>query len=161
VVIERSPSSRPGANSSCRSPWSTRAIPFRGEYVRLGYGIDTLPMRLLTGERRADNAAVFGVLERDDGGRRHPVQVQRAKPAPCRAHRAQGARSSVGRTPLRRRPPSARYGIEQHFVPQGERLESLARAKKLAARIAVDSGGNAGPKGLVIDGKLEYQEPLF
>jgi hypothetical protein len=44
---------------------------------------------------------------------------------------------------------------------EGHRLESLAREKKLAAPIAVDSGGNAALKGLVIDGKLEYEEPFF
>ena len=56
-----------------------------------------------------------------------------------------------------------RYGIESYFVPQGEgpRLEALARDKKLAARIAVDKGGNAAIKGLQIDGVLQYEEPLF
>ena len=56
-----------------------------------------------------------------------------------------------------------RYGIESYFVPegQGRRLEELAREKKLAARIAVDGRGNAAIKGLVIDGVLQYEEPLF
>jgi len=56
-----------------------------------------------------------------------------------------------------------RYGIEHYFVPQGEgsRLEALARDKKLAALIAVDGRGNAAIKGLVIDGRLAYEEPLL
>ncbi len=56
-----------------------------------------------------------------------------------------------------------RYGIESYFVPEGQgpRLEALARDKKMAALIAVDSGGNAAIKGLVIDGVLQYEEPLF
>jgi hypothetical protein len=44
---------------------------------------------------------------------------------------------------------------------RGRRLENLARETKLAACIAVDRGGNAALKGLVIDGKLEYEEPFF
>ena len=56
-----------------------------------------------------------------------------------------------------------RYGIESYFVPegQGKRLEDLAREKKLAALIAVDARGNAAIKGLIIDGVLQYEEPLF
>ena len=56
-----------------------------------------------------------------------------------------------------------RYGIESYFVPQGEgpRLEQLARDKKLAALVAVDRAGNAAIKGILIDGALQYEEPLF
>jgi hypothetical protein len=58
---------------------------------------------------------------------------------------------------------NVRYGIEQYFVPQGEgpRLEALACDKKLAALIAVDASGNAAIKGLLIDGHLQYEEPLL
>jgi uncharacterized membrane-anchored protein len=56
-----------------------------------------------------------------------------------------------------------RYGIESYFVPEGKgvALEQLARDKKLAAVIAVDAKGNAAIKGLMIDGKLQYEEPLL
>ena len=56
-----------------------------------------------------------------------------------------------------------RYGIESYFVPQGEglRLEALAREKKLAVLVAVDKAGEAAIKGLIVDGKLQYEEPLF
>jgi hypothetical protein len=53
---------------------------------------------------------------------------------------------------LRARPgtqwSTVRYGIESYFVPeeQGPRL---------------DKSGNADIKGLIIDGKLQYEEPLF
>ena len=139
---------------------------FRGEYVRLGYDIDTLPLRLLTGERPADNAAFFVVLERGEGGDWQPVQISSRLPSPLPAERIALKARPLSRWPVVRSPEAtqgAHYGIEQYFVPQGEgrRLESLAREKKLAARIAVDSGGNAALKGLVIDGKLEYEEPLF
>ena len=56
-----------------------------------------------------------------------------------------------------------RYGIESYFVPEGggERLEALAREKRMTALIAVDARGNAAIKGLIIDGVLQYEEPLF
>jgi uncharacterized membrane-anchored protein len=56
-----------------------------------------------------------------------------------------------------------RYGIESYYVTQGRGtpLENLARDKKLAALVAVDRGGNAAIKGILIDGQLQYEEPLF
>jgi uncharacterized membrane-anchored protein len=56
-----------------------------------------------------------------------------------------------------------RYGIESYFVPegQGRKLEALAREKKLATLIAVDDKGNAAIKGILVDGVLQYEEPLF
>jgi len=56
-----------------------------------------------------------------------------------------------------------RYGIEKYFLREGtgKRLEKLARKKRLSALIAVDSSGNAAIKGLLVDGKLQYEEPLF
>ena len=39
--------------------------------------------------------------------------------------------------------------------------KTLAREKRMAALIAVDARGNAAIKGLIIDGKLQYEEPLF
>jgi uncharacterized membrane-anchored protein len=56
-----------------------------------------------------------------------------------------------------------RYGIESFFVPEGtgRELEALVREKKLSALVAVDGDGNAGIKGLVVDGKRVYEEPLL
>jgi uncharacterized membrane-anchored protein len=56
-----------------------------------------------------------------------------------------------------------RYGIESYFVRQGmgPKLEAMARERKLAALVAVDKSGTAAIKGLIIDGKLQYEEPLL
>jgi len=56
-----------------------------------------------------------------------------------------------------------KYGIETYFVPEGagRDLEKLVGEKKLAVLVAVDEDGNAGIKGLVVDGKQVYEEPLF
>ena len=55
------------------------------------------------------------------------------------------------------------YGIENYFVPEGtgRELEKLVGDKKIAALIAVDGEGNAGIKGLIVDGQRVYEEPLF
>ena len=55
------------------------------------------------------------------------------------------------------------YGIENYFVPEGtgRELEKLVGDKKIAALIAVDGDGNAGIKGLIVDGQRVYEEPLF
>jgi uncharacterized membrane-anchored protein len=137
---------------------------FRGEYARLGYDINTLPGGLLQGPAPGANAAFFVVLERRDETWQ-PVEISSSKPqepAPDRivlkARAAQGWPLSAWHSSQR-----VRYGIERYFLPEGEgrRLESLAGDKKLAALIAVDGGGNAAIKGLLIDGVLTYQEPLF
>ena len=58
---------------------------------------------------------------------------------------------------------TVRYGIENFFVPEGtgRDLEKLVGEKKLAALIAVDDDGNAGIKGLIVEGKRVYEEPLL
>ena len=48
-------------------------------------------------------------------------------------------------------------------VPEGEgrALEKLVREKKLAAVLAIGADGEAAIKGLAIDGRTVYDEPLF
>jgi uncharacterized membrane-anchored protein len=134
---------------------------FRGEYVRLGYGIGTVPAKLLVGPAPARNAPFYVTIENSPQVGWTPVKVTAAMPpqetAPDRI--VLKARSRL-QFPLSTR---VHYGIESYFVPEGQgpRLEALARDKKMAALIAVDSRGNAAIKGLVIDGALQYEEPLF
>jgi uncharacterized membrane-anchored protein len=139
---------------------------FKGEYVRLDYAIGRLPARLLDGPRPRPNAPFYVLLERNAEGGWAPLKISRAKPSEASPDRiVLKARSSY------RWPPTAsasavlgvRYGIESYFVPegQGKRLEDLAREKRMAALVAVDARGNAAIKGLIIDDKLQYEEPLF
>jgi uncharacterized membrane-anchored protein len=119
---------------------------FRGEYVRLGYDISTVPAMLLVGPAPARNAAFYVTLEKNPQGGWTPVKVTAAMP------------NETNPTSTR-----VNYGIESYFVPegQGRRLEDLAREKKMAARVAVDGRGNAAIKGLIIEGVQQYEEPLF
>jgi uncharacterized membrane-anchored protein len=139
---------------------------FKGEYVRLGYEASNVPVRLLEGPRPARNAAFYVVLEKKDGGAWQPVKVSRSYPG----------ETSPDRIVLKARPTwgwpdvwgsnasiRVRYGIESYYVTQGggPDLEKMAVEKKLAALIAVDSGGNAAIKSLVVDGVPRHEEPLF
>jgi uncharacterized membrane-anchored protein len=139
---------------------------FRGEYVRLGYEAGTVPVRLLEGREPRRNAAFYVVLEKKEGGAWQAVKATRKMPQEtspdrivlkARADHGWPQRGSTNAT------MRVRYGIESYFVPQGQgpKLEALARNKKLAALLAVDARGNAAIKGIIIDGVLQYEEPLF
>jgi uncharacterized membrane-anchored protein len=139
---------------------------FRGEYVRLGYEVGRVPARLLDGPRPRVNAPFYVVLEKTPDGGWAPVKISRAKPSEASPDRIVLKARSVFRWPPATSASTVlavRYGIESYFVPegQGKRLEALARDKRMAALIAVDARGNAAIKGLIIDGKLQYEEPLF
>ena len=133
---------------------------FRGEYVRLGYEINSVPSLLLVGPAPARNQPFYVTIEKNPLGGWTPVRVTAALPRennPDRIVLKGRSRPSF--------PTSTRvtYGIESYFVPegQGRRLEELARQMKMAARIAVDAKGNAAIKALIIDGTVQYEEPLF
>ena len=140
---------------------------FKGEYVRLAYEASNVPARLLDGPPPKLNRAFYVVLEKKEGGAWQPVKMSRALPSETSPDRiVLKARNSTRGWPVNYSADAivrVRYGIESYFVPEGDgpRLEQLARDKKLAALVAVDRGGNAAIKGIVIDGKLQYEEPLF
>ncbi len=130
---------------------------FKGDYVRLGFPISNVP-RELTKDLPAGTKNAFVTLEQQADtswtvrgtSLRYPAAV------------------AGNQIVLRARPASfntgnMHYGIERYYVPEGKgpALEKLAREKKLAAVVAVDTSGNAAIKGLSTDGKRVYDEPLF
>ena len=139
---------------------------FRGEYVRLGYAVGRVPARLLEGPRPRQNAAFYVVLEKRPDGAWVAIKMSRGLPRETSPDRiVLKARSAFRWASFTSADAvhQVRYGIESYFVPegQGKRLEALAREKRMAALIAVDARGNAAIKGLIIDGQLQYEEPLF
>jgi uncharacterized membrane-anchored protein len=120
---------------------------FRGEYVRLGYTVGTVPIRLLEGPRPRDNEAFYVVLEKKPDGGWQSIKLASAMPQETSPDRiVLKARATywpaIGPTDASVR---VRYGIESYFVPEGrgKKLEDLARDKKLATLVAVDGRGNA------------------
>lgn len=140
---------------------------FKGEYVQLGYDASNVPVRLLEGPAPKRNEAFYVVLERKEGGAWQPVKIARTLPSETSPDRIALKARTVWGWPTGTSNANAvsrvRYGIESYYVPQGKgpALETLAREKKLAALVAVDSGGNAAIKALVVDGVVQYEEPLF
>jgi uncharacterized membrane-anchored protein len=138
---------------------------FKGDFVRLGYDVSAVPMRQLEGPQPGENAAFYVVLEKKPDGAWQTVKLARDMPQEASPERiVLKARASYWPAPgSADASVRVRYGIESYFVAEGQgvKLEQLAREKKLAARIAVDSRGNAAIKGLIIDGVTQYEEPLF
>lgn len=142
------------------APVDPRSL-FRGDYVRLTYEVTRVPGRLLEGEVTSGEP-LYVTIERRADGAYAPVSVSREHPGvagPGRVvlqgrlmHRRAGAHDLF-----------LRYGIESYFVPEGTglELEKMAREQKLAAVVAVDRHGKSAIKGLMIDGRLVYEEPLF
>ena len=139
---------------------------FKGEYVRLSYAANAVHAKLLDGPQPAENSAFYVVLEKQPDGAWQAVKLSRAMPqesSPDRIVLKARSRYAWPETVTDSSIVMVRYGIESYFVPegQGKKLEDLAREKKLATLVAVDARGNAAIKGLVIDGVLQYEEPLF
>lgn len=138
---------------------------FRGDYVRLSYDVTRVPGRLLAGDvKRGD--WLYITLERQADATYAPVAVSRSHPGVA------GPDQIVLRGRVQNATRAGRagtgdlfmaYGIESYFVPEGKglELEELARDRKLAAIIAVDRHGSSAIKGLMVDGRLAYEEPLF
>ena len=136
---------------------------FKGDYVRLGYAISTVPAKAVAGDILTGGKAVFVTIEPQTDGNWAVVQAATRYPKDVTA-----GQIVLRALPDRNRgwsngPIGVRYGLERYFVPEGKGgdLEKLARDTKLSAIVAVDATGNAAIKGLSVDGKRIYEEPLF
>ena len=138
---------------------------FRGDYVILNYDISRV--KTPPGKKRVHRGSImYATLQKTRDGKwkllaagpQRPEIVDtdqvvlkgRVRYASIRSRRGQGL-------------ANVRYGIESFFVPEGRgrELEKLVGKKKLAALVAVDESGNAALKGLIVEGKRIYEEPLF
>jgi uncharacterized membrane-anchored protein len=132
---------------------------FKGDFARLGYDISRLDPGLaasLGGEQREQT--VYVTLERDAAEVWKPVAVGRTLPVGLGPNQiAIRGRTSPYASNL------ISYGLERYYLPEGtgHRIEEMARKSQLSAIVAVDGKGRAAIKGLVIDGKLVYDEPLL
>ena len=132
---------------------------FRGDYVDLNFNFSrTLPASHPEDLNR--RVAVYVTLELLPDGTLRATDVGYRHPGPLPPEKVVIRGTTPGDDTWRR---TVRFGIEKYFVPEGRglELEKLARDRKLAAVLAIDKGGRAAIKGLVIDGKRVYDEPLF
>lgn len=142
---------------------------FRGDYVILNYEISRASLSLLSGPAPRESERLYVVLgRRKNGGVEtwSPIQLSRTWPSSVPAETVVLAGWAVGR-PFTSvggtQEVRIRYGIESYFVPEGEGkdLERRVRAGDMSVVVAVDGGGRGAIKGLVLDGEVRYDEPLF
>ena len=139
---------------------------FRGDYVRLGYKISLIEGTDLPRKLNATQKKPIYVTMRVKG--RMPaelVTVSQLKPASLKPDEVviRGLTTNVWRIADDNRHVRIRYGIERYYVPEGEgkRLERMVGKNNFAVLVAVADDGEAAIKGLMINGKLQYEEPLF
>jgi uncharacterized membrane-anchored protein len=143
---------------------------FRGDYVRIDFPVtmvssDAFPKS----DKPQRSGPVYVTIQRDGqggGDTWKPVAASEILPklgpdqVVMQGRLANNWWPATGRTPHQVR---INYGIERYYVQEGKGLdlEKAARDKKLAVLVAVDSKGRSAIKGLIVDGKLAYEEPLL
>lgn len=133
---------------------------FKGDFARLAYDISRLDAGLASGLGGGEGRyqTVYVTLERDAGEAWKPVAVARTLPTGLSPNQiAIRGRANRYASNL------IDYGLESYYLPEGtgRRIEEMARKLQLSVIVAVDSRGRTAIKGLVIDGKRVYDEPLF
>jgi uncharacterized membrane-anchored protein len=133
---------------------------FKGDYARLRFEISVVDRGLFFADAKSGDRRVFVTLKRDEDGEWKPTAVTPYTP------RKLGRNEVVLRGRFRPRTTQTffiSYGLEHYYVPEGtgKKIEELARKSKLSAIVAVDRHGFSAIKGLVVDGKRVYDEPLL
>lgn len=137
---------------------------FKGDYAALGYDISRIDNALLPAEpARLNGERVFVTLQRDEAGVWKPIAAAFKKPQTVADNQVVIAGFATRYANVAGGFTFVRYGLERYFVPEGtgKRIEDLARTSTMSAIVAVAANGQAAIKGLVIDGKNVYEEPLF
>jgi uncharacterized membrane-anchored protein len=138
---------------------------FRGEYVRLDYPAARVALAPADGVPVKRNEMLYVTLEKTAEGDWRPVETSRTLRREDNPERIVLKARSLRSAPVHDRwiGATVKYGIESYFVRQGEgrKLEAMARERKLSVLVAVAKSGTAAIKGLIIDGKLQYEEPLL
>lgn len=147
------------------APVDPRSL-FRGDYVILNYDISRMKYADVAGDRNFKRHDEIYVVLRKGEEFWEPVSIHHEMPA----HGPESVviRGQVEWTEVWNGTDSVdgvnvRYGIENYFVPEGEgrEIELPRNEDKVAIQVAVDEGGDAAIKAILIDGKARYEEKLF
>lgn len=141
----------------------------RGDYVRLGYEIRNVPVKLVvnapTGEFVTEDGPIFVRLGKDADGYWRPrsasLRASEGEP-PAGEIKIRGTVSG-GWTLGPEASFSVDYGIDRFYVPEGEgrAIEADMRERPFGILAAVASDGAAQIKALM-DGETKlYEEPLY
>ena len=143
---------------------------FRGDYVRLAYGIGTLNLAEIGGDDDFEVHDPVHVLLRPGDRYWEAVSLHRSRPeVPSRQVAIKGRVDYIGwnfigedSAPIETG-ITIRYGIENYFVPEGTGgdLERPPEGEEISIQVAVDRYGNAGIKAVLVNDEVRYEERLF
>lgn len=145
---------------------------FGGDYVQLNYAISRLRPAELEGDDTFDREAIYVVLAK---GERYwqAVSIHHERPVEVPTGQIvikgriqviqEGSWNPVTGKQELAKELIVHYGIENYFVPEGEgkALENPKSGEKVEIQVAVDSLGNCGIKGVLVNGQPRYRERLF
>jgi uncharacterized membrane-anchored protein len=142
---------------------------FRGDYVRLGYDIASVPMASVVnvpeGEWLSAERPVYVRLARGDDGFWHAKSASFDAPAPGLAAGEVDMLGTADSGQSLGKDSSLRltYGIERFYVPEGEGrdIEQDIRVRSFGMKVAVADDGTAQVKALMDGDAMLYQEPLY
>lgn len=142
----------------------------RGDYVRFGYEIRQIPVRLVenapSGEFVTEEGPIFVRLGRDADGLWRPRSASLWQPpeTPPAAGEAD-IRGSVsgGWTMDSGKSLNVEYGIDRYYVPEGEgrAIEEDMRERPFAVVVAVAKDGTPQIKALMDGEEVLFEEPLY
>lgn len=142
----------------------------RGDYVRLGYEISNIPVKLITnipeGATTTEAGPILVRLKKGDDGFWHAIGASLGQPpaaapvageADLRGTVARGWNLAGDAT------VSVDYGIERFYLPEGEGLaiERDMRVRPFGIRAAVANDGTAQIKALVDGDTVLFEEPYY
>ena len=142
----------------------------RGDYVRLGYDISSIPVSLIeilpTDLATTRAGPIYVRIKKAEDGYWHAVSASLYEPAE--------AAEDDGTVELRGQVAagwslgpdaslSVDYGIERFYLPEGEgrAIEQDMRTRAFGIRLAVASDGTAQIKALMDGETTLYEEPLY
>ena len=148
---------------------------FRGDYVILAYPISTLEADELEGDDKFDkHGPIYVALSPGPEKTWLPRSIHRTKPEGASDDTVflRGTVTTYYNKPVTKSGEtcntpcptlSVKYGIESYFVPEGEgrRLEDIRNDRRMQVAARVAESGEAAIAGLAIDGKVQYEDPLF
>lgn len=133
---------------------------FRGDYVILNYGnVSRLPKYLFKDIPNLRQSMPIFVTLRNGAEGWQPVAAGPEHPA---------QKISTDEAVLKgwlenKYSGRINYGIEAFFVPEGKgkELEKMIRAGQIKAVLAVGGNGSSGLKALEVEGRRQYDQPLY
>ena len=142
----------------------------RGDYVRLGYEMSNIPVKLIgnvpTGATETAGGAIYVRLKKDADGywRAASASLDTPSDTPLGPDEADiRGEVSVGWSLAVETSLGVDYGIERFYLPEGEGLaiEQDMRVRPFGVRLALGSDGTPQIKALLDGDKTLFEEPLY